>query len=63
MDRSAISKYTIVFNRLRVLDILKREKKAGFATVLFPIQNISEEEHYLSRKQVGSALMEKKDNC
>ena len=29
-----------------------------FAIVLFPIQNIPDEGHYLSRKQVGSALTE-----
>ena len=28
------------------------------AIVLFPIQNIPDEGHYLSRKQVGSALTE-----
>jgi hypothetical protein len=36
----------------------KQQKKAAFAIVLFPIQNIPEEGHYLSRKQVGSALTE-----
>ena len=44
-------------DRLLVLDILKTEK-AALAIVLFPIQNIPNEEHYLSRKQVGSALTE-----
>jgi len=33
-------------------------KKAVFAIVLFPIQNIPDKGHYLSRKQVGSALTE-----
>jgi hypothetical protein len=42
---------------LLVLDILKSEK-ATFAIILFLIQNIPDEGHYLFRKQVGSALME-----
>jgi hypothetical protein len=37
---------------------ITNRKKAAFAIVLFPIQNIPDEEHYLSRKQVGSALTE-----
>ena len=40
-----------------VLDILKSEK-AAFAIVLFPIQNIPDEGHYLFRKQVGFGLTE-----
>ena len=40
-----------------VLDILKTKQNA-FTIVLFPIQNILDEGHYLSRKQVGSALTE-----
>jgi hypothetical protein len=61
MDKGAISKYTIVFetiDRSFVLDILKSEKKAAFPIVLFPIQNIPIEGHYLFRKGVGSALTE-----
>jgi hypothetical protein len=53
MDKGVISKYTNIFktkHRLLVLDILKTEKKATFAIVLFPIQNILDEGHYLSRK-------------
>jgi hypothetical protein len=33
-------------------------KDVFLAIVLFPIQNILDEGHYLSRKQVGSALTE-----
>ena len=40
---------------------IKNRKKAVFAIVLFPIQNIPDEGHYLSRKQVGSALTETKN--
>jgi len=38
--------------------IKTEQKKAAFAIVLFPIQNIPDEGHYLSRKQVGSDLTE-----
>ena len=37
---------------------ITNRKKAAFAIVLFFIQNIPDEGHYLSRKQVGSALTE-----
>ena len=37
---------------------IKNRKKAAFAIVLYPIQNILDDGHYLSRKQVGSALTE-----
>ena len=51
--------FFLKIDRLLVLDILKtEEKKAAFAIVLFPIQNILDEGHYLSRKQVESALTE-----
>jgi hypothetical protein len=40
------------------LDVLQTEKKAAFAIVLFPIQDIPDEGHYLFRKVVGSALTE-----
>jgi hypothetical protein len=40
---------------------IKNRKKATFAIVLFPIQNIPDEGHYLSRKQVGSALTKTKN--
>jgi hypothetical protein len=39
---------------------IKNRKKAAFAIALFPIQTIPDEGHYLSRKQVGSALTETK---
>jgi hypothetical protein len=38
-----------------------KQKKATFAIVLFPIQNIPDEGHYLCRKQVGSPLTEAKN--
>ena len=44
-----------------VLDILKRyikTEKNAFLIVLLPIQNIPDEGHYLSKKQMGSALTE-----
>jgi hypothetical protein len=37
---------------------ITNRKKAAFAIVLFPIQNIPNEGHYLSKKKVGSALTE-----
>jgi hypothetical protein len=46
---------------LLVLDILKTEKKPRSRSFLFPIQNIPDEGHYLSRKQVGSALTKTKN--
>jgi hypothetical protein len=45
-------------NLLLTVVMGKTEKKAVFAIVLFPIKNIPDEGHYLSRKQVGSALTE-----
>jgi hypothetical protein len=36
-------------------------KSVLFAIALFPIQTIPDEGHYLSRKQVGSALTETKN--
>jgi hypothetical protein len=59
MDRGAISKYTIVFLNDRSIACswyIENRKKATFMIVLFPIQNIPDEAHYLSRKQMGSAL-------